>query len=123
MVVGGFSSSAVERRQNRAPGSPEVRVGGPLKLREKEERGGAERDSIPPPPPAPPLRKSLEESRSVSAPCLPVGGWGFFFPFIHVPFFPPPPPPLKQASRSVNVLRALGQVKPVGFFEAERRMR
>lgn len=49
-MVGGFSSSAVERRQNRASGSPEVRVGGPLKLREKEERGGAERDSIPPPP-------------------------------------------------------------------------
>lgn len=57
MVVGGFSSSAVERRQNRAPGSPEVRVGGPLKLREKEERGGAERDSIPPPPSPPPQKE------------------------------------------------------------------
>lgn len=61
MVVGGFSSSAVERRQNRAPGSPEVRVGGPLKLREKEERGGAERDSIPPPPQKEPGRIALRQ--------------------------------------------------------------
>lgn len=51
--------------------------GGPLKLREKEQRGGAEKGLATAP------RKSLEELRSVSAPCLPVGGWGFFFPFIH----------------------------------------
>lgn len=95
------------------PGSPKVRVrrgekgGRDSKRRRKEEvlKGTRYR----------PRRQSLEELRSVSAPCLPVGGWGFFFsfPFIHAPFFPPPP--LKQASRSVNVLRALGRVKAVGF--------
>lgn len=42
---------------------------------------------------------------------------GIFFPFIHVPFFPPPS--FKQASRSVNVLQALGQVIAVGFWGRE----
>lgn len=42
----------------------------------------------------------------------------YLYPFIHVSFFPPPPS-LKQASRSVNVLRALGPVQPVGSWSRE----
>lgn len=107
--VEGGSSSAFERRQNKEPRSPEVRVGweeGSLKLREKDQRGGAEKDSLP--PPEKPWKNCAPSVRSA---CQSKDGDFFFHPRTS-PFSPPS---LKQASRSVNVLRALGQVKPAGF--------
>ncbi|MEQ2263913.1 hypothetical protein XENORESO_015234 [Xenotaenia resolanae] len=109
------SSLVSEKRQNTAPGSPEVRVWGgesPETLKRRRREGG-------------PLSSRLRRKpgrialRQCALPaCLPASQSedGDFFPFIHVPFSPPPPPPpLKQASRSVTALRALGRVKPVGF--------
>ena len=107
--VGGgwwFSSSAVERRQNRAPGSPEVRVGGPLKLREKEERGGAERDSIPPP-----LQK--EPGRIAHRQCaLPASRrMGIFFPIHPRPLFPSSSSSSSSSQTSQSVCQCAASIR------------
>lgn len=76
-----------------------------------EKEALAKLDSLPPPP-----RKAWKNGApSVRPACVPAcqSEDGDFFSFIHVPLLPPPP--LKQASRSVNALRALGQVKAAGF--------
>jgi len=97
---GRIESQGVQRSESGGPWNSERR------------RRCWKRDSIPPP-----SKKTWKNcAPSMRAACQSEDG-DYFYPFIHVSFFPPPS--LKQASRSVNVLRALGPVKPVGSWSRE----
>lgn len=70
------------------------------KLGEREQKKEARNSGLS----TAPSEKSLEELRSVSALCLPVGGWGFFFHSSTSPSSLPPslPPSDKPVALSMR---------------------